>query len=65
MAKKIKIKEETCIGCGTCQALCPDVFELDGKNGKAKIKEGADIEKDQSCVVDAIASCPVNAIEED
>lgn len=65
MTKKIKINQENCIGCGTCQAVCPEVFELDEESMKAKVKENADIEKNQECINEAIASCPTNAIEEE
>ncbi|HOK35149.1 MAG TPA: ferredoxin [Candidatus Pacearchaeota archaeon] len=64
MTKKIIIDEENCIGCGTCQALCPEVFELDQGKLKAKIKENANIEENQECINEAIASCPMNAIKE-
>lgn len=59
MAKyEIKINEETCIGCGTCVALCPKHFEL--KRDKAVvIKDKVD---SLDCVSDAIESCPVQAI---
>lgn len=56
---RVKVDREKCIGCGTCPALCPDVFELDG-TFKAFVKEGADLEK--SCVSDAKSACPVEAI---
>lgn len=56
---KIKIDREKCIGCGTCPALCPEVFELDNEF-KAFVKEGADLEK--PCVQDAKSACPVEAI---
>lgn len=56
---KIKIDKEKCIGCGTCPAVCPDVFEL-GADFKAYIKEGADLSK--LCVADAKSACPVEAI---
>ncbi|MBU1179527.1 ferredoxin [Patescibacteria group bacterium] len=57
---KIKINEEACIGCGTCAALCPDAFELNGEF-KAELKEGADL--DMSCVKEATDACPVEAIK--
>jgi len=60
MAKvKLEIDQETCIGCGTCAALAPDLFELSG-DGKAVPKlpttENADAAKE------AKDSCPVGAI---
>jgi len=51
----IKINE-TCIGCGTCSAICSEVFEMSGP--KAKVKA----QKDLPCVDEAIDACPVSAI---
>jgi ferredoxin len=56
----VEIDKDACIGCGTCAALCSDVFEL-GSDGKAHIKEGADTNK--PCVKEAAEACPVNAIK--
>lgn len=54
---KAKINEELCIGCGTCESLCPNVFKIE--NGKAKvIAEDCD-----GCDCKEISeSCPVSAI---
>ena len=54
-----KIDKEKCIGCGTCEAVCPEIFEI-GDDGKAKIKE----QKKIPCLKEAIESCPVQAINE-
>ena len=54
----VKIDKEKCIGCGTCSALCDEVFELE--DGKAHVKPGADTSK--PCVKEAEESCPVDAI---
>ena len=31
---KAKVDQETCIGCGVCPSVCPEVFEMkdDGKS---------------------------------
>ena len=55
-----EIDKGACIGCGTCVALCSEVFEL-GSDGKAQIKEGADTNSE--CVKEAAEACPVNAIK--
>jgi ferredoxin len=54
----IKIDKEKCIGCGLCVSLCGEVFELDTKEFKAKVKA----QKSLPCVKEAIDSCPVQAI---
>jgi len=67
---KIILEREKCIGCGSCQALCPKFFELvdDGKssikNGKRDQKTGNDeLEiKKLECIQEAADSCPVQAI---
>ena len=60
---KIKINQEECIGCGSCQAVCPDVFDL-GHDNKACLKNGKDQgEADEKCIEDAIDICPVDAIK--
>lgn len=58
-----KVNKEKCIGCGYCTSVCPDVFEL-GADGKSKIKEGADFEKNKGCIKEAKEGCPARAIEE-
>lgn len=57
-----KVNKEKCIGCGLCSNLCPEVFELIG-DGKAKVKEGVDSEKNKECAEEAKENCPVGAIE--
>ena len=53
---EIKVDETKCIGCGTCAAVCEEVFEMDGMY--AKVKEQLDI----PCVDEAIESCTEAAI---
>jgi len=50
-----KVDEGKCIGCGACEATCPEGFEL--KDRKAKVKDGK-----APCVEAAIAGCPSGAI---
>ena len=26
---KVKVNRDNCIGCGACEAICPEVFNLD------------------------------------
>jgi ferredoxin len=68
---KISIDREGCIGCGVCEALCPDVFKLleDGKSGiveryrRGNLGEGEVGDDLASCVENARDSCPVEVIK--
>jgi ferredoxin len=51
--------DETCIACGTCVEICPEVFELEGEI--ASIKKEADLSLDEK-IIEAAQSCPVEAI---
>ncbi|MDO5144218.1 MAG: ferredoxin [bacterium] len=54
---------DQCIGCGLCEATCPDVFEL-GKDGHAHVKPHSDEAQQTRDARRAHDSCPVAAIEE-
>ncbi|OYT66038.1 ferredoxin [Candidatus Bathyarchaeota archaeon ex4484_205] len=57
---KISIDKDACIGCGLCESLCPDVFQL-GEDGKAEVisPDGCD-----GCDCQSVAdSCPSSAIK--
>lgn len=54
------IVEDTCIACGTCVAICPEVFDLPGDI--AVVKAGADLSLDDA-IVEAAEACPVEAIK--
>jgi ferredoxin len=68
---KVFIDREGCIGCGICEALCPEVFKLldDGKSGivekyrKGSLGEGEVSDDLTSCVENAKVSCPVEVIK--
>ena len=51
--------DDTCVGCGTCVEICPEVFELEGE--LATIKQGADLSLDKK-IIEAAEACPVEAI---
>ncbi|MBU1177001.1 MAG: ferredoxin [Patescibacteria group bacterium] len=57
---KVKIDKEKCIGCGSCEAVCPDFFKMDDEN-KAYFKENK--EGDRDCIKEAADICPLQAIE--
>ncbi|OYT41941.1 ferredoxin [Candidatus Pacearchaeota archaeon ex4484_26] len=52
---KVKIDGKKCIGCGVCQSICPEGFEV--VNGKSKIKN-----EKAKCIEEAIKACPMGAI---
>jgi ferredoxin len=55
------VDEETCIGCGACESVCPDVFYLEDE--KAKIKSDVDFEAFKASIDEAVTSCPVECIK--
>ena len=59
---KAKVNKDICIGCGACQAIEPDTFELDD-DGLAICKAESIEESKQDDVRDAADSCPTGAIE--
>lgn len=59
---KVKVNKDICIGCGACQAIAPDVFELED-DGLAVCKVETIEEVKKEDVTDAADSCPTGAIE--
>ncbi len=57
---RIYIDEEECIGCGTCEDLCPEVFRLNEETDKAEVIKPEGGPEDQ--IEEAIESCPVECI---
>lgn len=66
---EVVIDQDACTGCGTCAAICDEVFEV-GDAGKAQTVEeyrGDDpssgtVPDDVGCTETAAQSCPVDAI---
>jgi len=59
--KKIQINQDSCIGCNTCAALCPEYFELDSSTFKAKVKKQPEVITPE--IENVVSSCPVGAIQ--
>ncbi len=57
--KKVKILPG-CISCGTCQVICPEVFEV---TDISHIKPDADLNKNEEKIKEAAEMCPVSVIE--
>jgi ferredoxin len=49
-----------CISCGTCEAICPEVFEV---TDLSHVKPSADINKNETLIREAVDICPVQAIK--
>lgn len=54
---KVTVDEGTCVGCGLCEQVCPEVFKV--VDGIAKVIK-TDSTKDLKEVAD---QCPVSAIK--
>ncbi len=59
---KAKVDQDTCIGCGMCVSICPQIFEMDDDIGKAVASSSDISDSDMDCAKDAEDSCPVSAI---
>ncbi len=61
---KLKVNKDLCIGCGACQAVCPEVFEIEDDGLAGVIVDEID-EKVAEEAIDAKEGCPTSAIEEE
>jgi len=52
--------EEGCISCGLCSDNCPDVFKMDDV---AEVRENANFDDNEGCIIEAADSCPVEVIK--
>jgi ferredoxin len=57
--KKVWV-EETCVACGECVEICPEVFELPGEIAVVKAS-AADASMDAK-IIEAAEACPSEAI---
>ena len=51
----VKVDKEKCIGCGACEAVCPEGFMMKGDKAVVKSQKA-------KCIKEAAESCPVQAI---
>jgi ferredoxin len=59
---RVFVDPELCMGCGVCESIAPDIFEL-GDELHAKVILDPIPEKYRYVVEEAIAECPEIAIE--
>ena len=58
---KVKVNKDSCIGCGACEAICPEVFQLNDE-GLSTVVYDESKTVDESSVQEAVESCPTGAI---
>ena len=61
---KAYVDDSTCIGCGTCPEICPEVFHMTDE-GIAHDIDGDRPEDVYGTAKEAEESCPVDAIDID
>lgn len=61
--KKVKVLKDVCIGCGACQAICSEVYEI-GDDGLAEVIVEEVPEQVEEDAMDALENCPTAAIVE-
>ena len=55
------VDKKLCIGCGNCESICPDVFEMKDDD-KSYVKMNSIPAEHKSCAFEAENECPVGAI---
>jgi ferredoxin len=60
MGKKVCIDEIECIGCGSCEEICPEVFKLNKETEKSMVikPEGGP----EDLIEEAMGECPMSCI---
>jgi ferredoxin len=59
---KLKVDQETCIGCALCSELCGEIFKINDGEAKMQIKRQPNGNECESEIKEAIDMCPVGAI---
>jgi ferredoxin len=59
---KAHVNKDSCIGCGLCEGLCPNVFKM-GDDGLAEAIQQEVADADVDDTREAESQCPVGAIE--
>lgn len=62
---KAKIEKDACIGCGACQAICEEVFEITDDGYAIAKDEKIEDEEVKENAISAMEGCPTSAITEE
>ena len=58
---KFRVKSELCRGCGVCEAVCPNVYQMDS-NHIARVVTESISGNLKDCAIQGENVCPVGAI---
>ena len=61
---KVKVNQESCIGCGACTSICDSVFSIND-DGLSEVIVDTVPEDAVDQAKEAIESCPTGAISEE
>ncbi len=58
---RVQVDPDLCVGSGACEALAPDVFEVD-EDGVLVVHRAEPADEDLPGVRDAVRACPTRAL---
>jgi ferredoxin len=60
MSRRVCIDSEECVGCGTCQDICSEVFKINEETEKSEVikPEGGS----EELIEEAMGECPMSCI---
>ena len=61
---KATVDRDACVGCGLCESVCPNVFEMDS-DSIAEVIADVIPPENEDCAIEARDDCPVSAITVD
>lgn len=62
---KVVVNQGNCIGCGACESICPEIFQINDEGLSTVIGSEEDFNNHEEEIRDALDSCPTGAIVED
>lgn len=59
---RVSVDREKCMGCGVCESICPEVFQM-GDDNIAKVLQDPVSDSLEPAAREAADSCPEEAIQ--